>query len=258
MNAIVPSSHLPEPDRVWLRMVRLNGQMADVIAKALREIDLSIPQCDVLSILIDREGSSQQDLAERLYVTKGNISGLIDRLTIAGLVERRAIEEDRRAHAIHLTVKGRALALRYGTMQLARNDGFGLAGIALGLGFANAQDHRQASGQRRLGLGAHGGVIFCMDGAAFAMPDDHKARARIKQHRGRHIAGKGATRLGMAILAADGAILRRLGHGVNEGEWRGQTDIDRRIAGRGTVDGARFRHSGAQAVHLPIADDIGP
>ena len=112
MNAIVPSSHLPEPDRVWLRMVRLNGQMAVVIAKALREIDLSIPQCDVLSILIDREGSSQQDLAERLYVTKGNISGLIDRLTIAGLVERRAIEEDRRAHAIHLTVKGRALALR--------------------------------------------------------------------------------------------------------------------------------------------------
>ena len=28
---------------------------------------------------------SQQDLAERLYVTKGNISGLIDRLVAAGV-----------------------------------------------------------------------------------------------------------------------------------------------------------------------------
>lgn len=53
---------------------------------------------------------SQQDLAERLYVTKGNISGLIDRLAAAGLVERRTIASDRRSHAIFLTAAGRAAA----------------------------------------------------------------------------------------------------------------------------------------------------
>ena len=31
---------------------------------------------------------SQQELAERLYVTKGNVSGLLDRMVEAGLVER--------------------------------------------------------------------------------------------------------------------------------------------------------------------------
>ncbi|MFO1167859.1 MAG: MarR family transcriptional regulator [Rhodoblastus sp.] len=55
-------------------------------------------------------GLSQQDLAERLYVTKGNISGLIDRLAAAGLVERRTIASDRRSHAIFLTPAGRIAA----------------------------------------------------------------------------------------------------------------------------------------------------
>jgi MarR family transcriptional regulator, organic hydroperoxide resistance regulator len=43
-------------------------------------------------------------------VTKGNISGLIDRLVAAGLVERRAIAADKRQHAIFLTPAGRAAA----------------------------------------------------------------------------------------------------------------------------------------------------
>ncbi|HEX2724429.1 MAG TPA: MarR family transcriptional regulator, partial [Beijerinckiaceae bacterium] len=42
--------------------------------------------------------------------TKGNVSGLVDRLVEAGLVERRAIPGDRRSHALHLTRAGRALA----------------------------------------------------------------------------------------------------------------------------------------------------
>ncbi len=53
---------------------------------------------------------SQQELATRLYVTKGNISGLIDRLAEAGLVERRSIASDRRQHAIYLTDAGRLRA----------------------------------------------------------------------------------------------------------------------------------------------------
>jgi MarR family transcriptional regulator, organic hydroperoxide resistance regulator len=55
---------------------------------------------------------TQQDLAERLYVTKGNVSGLVDRLVEAGLVERRASPGDRRSHALHLTRAGRRLAER--------------------------------------------------------------------------------------------------------------------------------------------------
>jgi DNA-binding MarR family transcriptional regulator len=78
----------------------------------LRAFDLSVPQCDVLTTLTEQEGLSQQELASRLYVTKGNISGLIDRLVASGLVERRSLRGDRRSHAIFLTPDGREMAKR--------------------------------------------------------------------------------------------------------------------------------------------------
>jgi MarR family transcriptional regulator, organic hydroperoxide resistance regulator len=96
--------------RVWFRLIRLESRMQAAITERLREIGLSVPQCDVLTTLTEAEGVSQQELAKRLYVTKGNISGLLDRLEAAGLVERRSTEADRRQYEIYLTPAGRAAA----------------------------------------------------------------------------------------------------------------------------------------------------
>ena len=84
--------------------------MNTAVTERLRQIGLSVPQCDVLTTLTEAEGVSQQDLAKRLYVTKGNISGLLDRLEKAGLVERRSTASDRRQYEIYLTHAGRAAA----------------------------------------------------------------------------------------------------------------------------------------------------
>lgn len=96
--------------RLWYRMLRLQARMHVAMTNRLKAFGLSIPQCDVLSTLTEREGVTQQELAARLNVTKGNISGLIDRLVTANLVERRTMEKDRRSHAIYLTPNGRQLA----------------------------------------------------------------------------------------------------------------------------------------------------
>jgi DNA-binding MarR family transcriptional regulator len=96
--------------RVWFRFVRLESRIQSTVAERLRAIGLSVPQCDVLTTLTEAEGISQQELAQRLYVTKGNISGLLDRLERAGLVERRSTAADRRQYAIYLTPKGRSAA----------------------------------------------------------------------------------------------------------------------------------------------------
>jgi DNA-binding MarR family transcriptional regulator len=93
--------------RVWFRLLRLESRINTALGSRLRALGLTAPQCDVLTTLTEREGVSQQELAERLYVTKGNISGLIDRLVASKLVERRAIAGDRRSHAIYLTAAGR-------------------------------------------------------------------------------------------------------------------------------------------------------
>lgn len=104
-------TQLPDPLRVWFRFVRLNRRVEGQVTQRLKVIGLSVPQFDLLSTLTEREGISQSELAERLYVTKGNVSGLVDRLVQAGLVERRAILGDRRSYALHLTAEGRRLAL---------------------------------------------------------------------------------------------------------------------------------------------------
>jgi DNA-binding MarR family transcriptional regulator len=96
--------------RVWLRLIRLEARMQAAVGEKVRAIGVSIPQCDVLTTLTEQEGVSQQELAKRLYVTKGNISGLIDRLQEAGYVERRSTASDRRQHAIYLTKAGRQMA----------------------------------------------------------------------------------------------------------------------------------------------------
>lgn len=98
--------------RVWFRFIRLESRIAAAVAEGLRAINLSVPQCDVLTTLSEAEGVSQQALAQRLYVTKGNISGLLDRLEAAGLVERRSTAADRRSYEIHLTPAGRETAMR--------------------------------------------------------------------------------------------------------------------------------------------------
>ena len=98
--------------RVWFRFIRLESHLQVAVSERLREVGLSVPQCDVLTTLTEAEGVSQQDLAKRLYVTKGNISGLLDRLEGAGLVNRRSTAADRRQYEIYLTPAGREAAQR--------------------------------------------------------------------------------------------------------------------------------------------------
>ena len=101
-----------DPLRVWFRFIRLSRRVSSAMAAELKAIGLSIPQFDTLSTLSEQQGLTQQELADRLYVTKGNVSGLVDRLVEAGLVERRAIAGDRRSHALFLTVAGADLTHR--------------------------------------------------------------------------------------------------------------------------------------------------
>jgi DNA-binding MarR family transcriptional regulator len=110
MMSATPLAAKADPMRIWFRVMRLHHRALAVMSTRLRDLGLSIAQFDLLSTLTENEGLSQSEVAARLYVTKGNVSGLVDRLEQSGLVERRAIAGDRRSFALHLTDEGRRLA----------------------------------------------------------------------------------------------------------------------------------------------------
>lgn len=70
-----------------------------------REIGVTGPQWRLLANLRRAPGIKQAPLAELLEVEPISLSRMIDRLQEAGLVERRADPNDRRAWCLHLTEK---------------------------------------------------------------------------------------------------------------------------------------------------------
>lgn len=93
----------------WLHLMRIHHQVQKREIAHLAQYNLTLPQFDVLAQLAREEGITQQTLADRLLVTKGNVCGLMDRMMEQELVERRADPEDRRAYMLHLTPKGKQL-----------------------------------------------------------------------------------------------------------------------------------------------------
>src|SRR4051795_461598 len=74
-----------------------------------REFDLMPPQQMVLGLLLDAP-RPMGDLAQQMHCDSSNITGIVDRLSERGLVERTAAEGDRRVKLVALTGPGRELA----------------------------------------------------------------------------------------------------------------------------------------------------
>src|SRR3954447_8743619 len=108
------SKHLPiyeSPEetrlRTWVQLARTFYLVQRGIVSALAQHKITLPQFDVLATLRFSEGVTQQELAERLLVTKGNVCGVLDRLERLGWVQRRPDQKDARANRLHLTAAGR-------------------------------------------------------------------------------------------------------------------------------------------------------
>ena len=90
----------------WMRLVRVFHRVQGHESAALRAHELSMAQFDVIAQVGRDEGLTQQVLADRLLVTKGNICQLLDRLVQRGLLVR---QPEGRANRIVLTPAGRAV-----------------------------------------------------------------------------------------------------------------------------------------------------
>lgn len=103
-----PSDHKDEL-RLWLRLFSCKMLIESEIRRRLRDnFDITLPRFDLMAQLDKAPaGMKLGELSQRLMVSNGNITGLVDRLVAQGLLDRQAAPNDRRAQLVKLTAEGR-------------------------------------------------------------------------------------------------------------------------------------------------------
>jgi MarR family transcriptional regulator for hemolysin len=111
------------PSEAWERSIGfLVHDVARLIRKRFeqharaRNLGLTRSQASVLGRLSRQEGINQVTLAQQLELEPITLVRLLDRLQAAGLVERRADPQDRRARVLFLTPQARPLLDRVGIL----------------------------------------------------------------------------------------------------------------------------------------------
>jgi DNA-binding MarR family transcriptional regulator len=93
----------------WIRLMRVFHKIERATGEQLRCHGLSLSRFDLINQIGAGEGRTQQELADSLLVTKGNIPQLLDPLEREGLVERRKCG---RCNRVYLTDAGQTLRAR--------------------------------------------------------------------------------------------------------------------------------------------------
>lgn len=100
----------------FLRGIRLLSEcyhaFEHISSSHVRTLNLTPGQFDIIATLGNTPGMSFKELGEKTLITKGTLTGIIDRLEAKGLVTRVTKIEDRRSTIVQLTEKGQAEFLR--------------------------------------------------------------------------------------------------------------------------------------------------
>lgn len=94
------------PTLTWVRLMRVYQKIHARTARSFKCWNLSVSRFDVLNHAGVKEGRTQQELADALLVTKGNVVQLLDGMEAEGLLYRR---RSGRTNHIYLTDRGREL-----------------------------------------------------------------------------------------------------------------------------------------------------
>ena len=91
----------------WLRYA--SNQVSQAFARKVLAREVTVAEWVTLRVLFEHEALAPSVLADRLGMTRGAISKLVDRLVAKALVTRTTDERDRRYQELAITAAGRAL-----------------------------------------------------------------------------------------------------------------------------------------------------
>jgi DNA-binding MarR family transcriptional regulator len=99
--------------RAWIRLVRAQGAALSRVEADLKAAGFpSLAWYDVLLELSRHDGLRPFEIEQHLLLAQYNLSRLLDRLSAAGLVERRPCPDDGRGQIVLITPTGRELQKR--------------------------------------------------------------------------------------------------------------------------------------------------
>lgn len=107
-----PREWAPEQEealRVWISLARCYSTYSKAISAKVQEYGLTTPQFGILEALYHLGPLSLGELADKLLVTGGNVTYVMDRLEDQGFVYRDRSGADRRVVQARLTPEGREL-----------------------------------------------------------------------------------------------------------------------------------------------------
>lgn len=95
--------------RLWIALARCYSTYSKSVASKVQEYGLTTPQFGIIEALYHLGPLSLGQLADKLLVTGGNVTYVMDRLETQGLVVRERSPQDRRIIQAKLTAEGRRL-----------------------------------------------------------------------------------------------------------------------------------------------------
>ncbi len=93
-------------------LVRTYQAFESVSGAHIRTLDLTPPQFDVIATLGNQPPMTCKILGEKTLITKGTLTGILDRLEAKGFIARLSNEDDGRSQKVTLTPEGEKLFQR--------------------------------------------------------------------------------------------------------------------------------------------------
>ncbi len=103
-----PGDHKAEL-RLWLRLLTCSTLIENGVRKRLREsFEVTLPRFDLMAQLDKTPaGLTLGELSQRMMVSNGNVTSIVEALVGQGMLDRKPSPQDRRAQVVSLTADGR-------------------------------------------------------------------------------------------------------------------------------------------------------
>lgn len=97
---------------MFFQLAKANQIGSRFLGQKVAELNITPVQALVLGFLRDEDRITSTELGKRTELDSATLTGIIDRLEAAELVERRGNPADRRSIQVHLTERGRSLGAK--------------------------------------------------------------------------------------------------------------------------------------------------